>query len=125
MMSINWESVLRHVYAYWGHASEFRQSHDASGVMALFKGRVMWLDTIEAERGQGTAAMEELMDFAKLEGVRYIGLQVVPLGHADEAALVRFYQRHGFVLHTDLAQENDDFPVMVADLHRSFAGVTT
>ncbi len=122
MKTLHWKSVLRHVYAFYGDASEFEQTDGASQVMTGFSGQVMWLESIEAERGRGNEAMKELRDFALMEGVRYIGLQVVPLGDVEESKLIRFYRRHGFAERRDLAPWSD-CPVMVANLHRTFAGV--
>lgn len=122
MKSLNWTSVLRSVHAYYGEAREFLTAEDASVVMGQFTGLVMWLETIEAERGRGNEAMDELRGFAEMEGVRYIGLQVVPLGDVDESKLVKFYSRHGFVVRRDLAPWSD-YPVMVCDLHRTFSRI--
>ena len=96
--AFNWSSGKARVHAFHGPADGFASQDDASVIMSAFTGNVMWLETIEADRGAGADGMAELERFAKANNIGAIGLQVVPMPDSDagRVKVEQFYRNHGF-----------------------------
>jgi len=110
--------------AFFGWGDEFADEEGTSAELVVFGARpVVWLEMIKGP-GVGRELIDHLKQRARHAGARFILLQVVPVpwSEAGGEKLVAFYRRQGFRT-IDLAPWSE-FPMMMVDLHRSFAEIT-
>jgi GNAT superfamily N-acetyltransferase len=102
--------------AFIGTREEFELQQDAARVLGSTEWDILaWIDWVESTApGNGTLLLEEALLRIEADGVKLIGLEVVPKDPDRLDDAVRFYRKFGFVDVSAIAPYAD-FPIMFRD----------